>query len=55
MEALYTGRETWMVCNVPNQGTVPYLPQDAVIETACVVNATGAIPLPQLPKAVWAW
>lgn len=31
--------------NVPNRGTISELPQDAVIETACVITKDGAKPL----------
>lgn len=55
LEAIHTNTDRWMVCNVPNQGTVRCLPDDAVIETGCIVNAAGITPLPQpnLPKQVW--
>lgn len=55
LEAIYTNVDKWMVCNVPNQGTVRFLPDDAVIETGCIVNAAGIKPLPQPhpPKTVW--
>jgi 6-phospho-beta-glucosidase len=41
--------------NVPNNGAVPFLPADASIETACIVNASGIRPLTfgSLPKSVW--
>lgn len=55
MDAIYNNRDTWAVVNVPNQGVLPFLTSEDVIETACMVNASGitplAIPLP--PKAVW--
>ncbi len=55
LEALYTNKYKWMICNVPNAGTVKFLPDDAVIETACIVNASGIKPLPQpdVPKFTW--
>lgn len=55
LEAIYANVDRWMVCNVPNQGTVRFLPDDAVIETGCIVNAAGIKPLPQphIPKQVW--
>ncbi len=55
LEALYTNKDKWMICNVPNAGTVKFLPDDAVIETACIVNASGIKPLPQpdVPKFTW--
>lgn len=55
MRALHTNQEQWVVVNVPNQGAVPGLPDDAVVEIPCLVNATGihALHVPQLPRAVW--
>lgn len=55
LEAIYTNTDRWMVCNVPNRGTIRCLPDDAVIETGCIVNASGIKPLPQpnFPKQVW--
>jgi 6-phospho-beta-glucosidase len=35
--------------NVRNHGTLPFLADDAVIETTCRVDATGARPIPPLP------
>ena len=35
------------VLNVPNAGTLPGLPDDAVVEVPCRVGAGGAVPLPQ--------
>lgn len=37
--------DTFAVCNVPNGGVVPFLKDDAVIETACMVSGRGAIPI----------
>jgi len=55
LDSLYTNTDRFMICNVPNCGTVRCLPDDAVIETACLVNAAGIKPLPQsdFPKAIW--
>jgi 6-phospho-beta-glucosidase len=55
MEALYNNRDTWAVVNTANNGVLPFLPNEAVIETPCLVNATGIMPLTQAPppKAVW--
>jgi 6-phospho-beta-glucosidase len=49
ISAIWNDRDTWMVLNVPNQGVVRWLPDDAVIETACLVNAAGARPLSMAP------
>jgi 6-phospho-beta-glucosidase len=55
MEAAYTNQEKVIVINAPNQGAVPCLPDDAVIEVPCLVNASGIFPLRQsdIPKTVW--
>jgi 6-phospho-beta-glucosidase len=55
MDAIHNGKETWAVVNVPNNGTIRMLPDDAVIETACLVNKSGAHPLTikQVPAPVW--
>ncbi|MEZ0090425.1 6-phospho-beta-glucosidase [Streptacidiphilus sp. EB129] len=37
------------VVNVPNNGTLPFLPDDAVIEVPAVVDGSGAAPLPVPP------
>ncbi|WP_018348088.1 hypothetical protein [Longispora albida] len=37
--------------NVRNNGALPFLPDDAVIETMCSVDANGAVPLPVRPLA----
>jgi 6-phospho-beta-glucosidase len=55
MEAAYTNRDKVIVINVPNQGAVSCLPNDAVIEVPCLVNASGIFPLqqPEIPKTIW--
>ena len=55
IKAIYLNRDTWTVANVPNRGAVKFLPDDTVIETPCLVNASGFHPLaqPSPPKAVW--
>lgn len=55
MDALWNNRDTWLVVNVPNEGTFSFLPDNAVIETPCVVNAAGITPIrqPTPPEAVW--
>ena len=45
-EALCGGPSTRLVLNVPNGDTVAALPADAVIETLCTVDRTGAVPVP---------
>ncbi|WP_415950267.1 6-phospho-beta-glucosidase [Streptomyces sp. KLOTTS4A1] len=57
MRALSTGAgertggaaPTRLILNVRNDGTVPELPADAIIETVCEVDAGGARPLPCAP------
>jgi 6-phospho-beta-glucosidase len=55
VSAIANNRDTWAVVNVPNHGAVRILPDDAVIETACIVNASGIKPLVlgELPASVW--
>jgi 6-phospho-beta-glucosidase len=55
MEAVYNNVAARMIINVPNQGVVRFLPDDAVIETSCLVDASGIHPLvlPEIPPAVW--
>ncbi len=54
MDALYNNRDTWMVANIRNNGALPFLPEDAVIETACMANASGFRPVlgQQPPRAI---
>jgi 6-phospho-beta-glucosidase len=46
MAALATGRPSTMILNVANAGLVPALPDDAVIEVGCTVDADGVHPWP---------
>ncbi|ARQ70871.1 6-phospho-beta-glucosidase [Streptomyces marincola] len=48
MAAIAGDRRSRLVLNVRNGGTVPALPDDAVIETVCEVTAQGARPVPCL-------
>lgn len=54
MDAIYNDTGKWMVINVANQGTVRFLADDAVIETACYVSKNGMKPLniPNYPEEV---
>ncbi len=54
MEAVYSQSGKWMVINVPNNGTIDFLNDDAVIETACFVSRDGIKPigLKNYPKEV---
>ncbi|MFF1382497.1 6-phospho-beta-glucosidase [Arthrobacter sp. NPDC058288] len=38
---------TELILNTPNEGAVPGLPADAVVEVPCQVTPDGAVPLPQ--------
>ncbi len=46
MHALLTGTPADLILNLPNGGTIPELPRDAVIEVPSRVSAEGASPLP---------
>jgi 6-phospho-beta-glucosidase len=47
--SLLGDRGDTQVVNVRNDGTLPFLPDDAVIEVPAVVGASGATPLPVAP------
>jgi len=49
MTALSGGQPSRLIVNVANGATLPQLPADLVIETACTVDASGARPLPVAP------
>ncbi|SIO26835.1 6-phospho-beta-glucosidase [Agromyces cerinus] len=49
MAALATGRSSTMILNVRNNSLVPQLPDDAVVEVGCVVDADGVHPWPIAP------
>lgn len=55
MKAIHTDQANTIIINVPNHGAVDMLPDDAVVEIPCVVNASGiqTIRQPSLPKPVW--
>ncbi len=55
IKAIYTDTPKKIVVNVPNNGAIKRLPDDAVIETPCLVNSAGIKPLavPELPVTVW--
>ena len=55
MDAIHNNRDTWVVANTTNRGIFPLLPGEAVIETPCMINAAGVMPIAQEPppKAVW--
>lgn len=45
ISSIFNNEDKWMIINVPNRGTVDFLPDNAVIETACMVNSSGIKPL----------
>ena len=49
MRAISGDRRARLILNVRNGGTLPALPEDAVVETVCEVGADGARPLPCAP------
>jgi 6-phospho-beta-glucosidase len=49
MASLHAGTGDVQVVDLRNDGAVPGLPDDAVVETTAVVDAVGAHPLPQRP------
>lgn len=49
MASLHAGTGDVQVVDVRNDGALPDLPDDAVVEVPCVVNERGAHPLPQRP------
>lgn len=55
MDAIYNNTATWHVINVPNAGVFKFLPDNAVVETAVLVDANGIKPIAASPppKSVW--
>lgn len=55
IDAIHNNTGDVYVVNTLNDGATPYLPANASMEIAAVVNAAGARPLaiPELPRAVW--
>lgn len=49
MSALSSGAEATMILNVANGALVPQLPEDAVVEVGCIVDADGVHPWPIAP------
>ena len=49
MASLHAGTGDVQVVDMRNDGAIPGLPDDAVVETTTVVDASGAHPLPQRP------
>ena len=55
VNAVYNNTDTEMVVNVPNQGAIPFLPDDAVVEINCLVNRRGMAPIHKsfIPEMCW--
>jgi 6-phospho-beta-glucosidase len=55
MEAAYNNQDRIIIINVPNRGAVTGMPDDAVLEIPCLVNASGIFPLrqPEIPRVMW--
>ena len=51
IESLYADRGDVQVVNVRNEGAIPNLDDDAVVEVPCRIDASGATPLPLAPLA----
>jgi len=45
INSIYNNKNSYMVVNVMNKNTLPFLPYDAVIETTCLITSSGAHPL----------
>ncbi|MCK8060414.1 MULTISPECIES: 6-phospho-beta-glucosidase [unclassified Fusibacter] len=45
ISAIYNDKRSLMIVNVQNNGTLSCLPDDAVIETTCMITNAGALPL----------
>ncbi|AJY73348.1 6-phospho-beta-glucosidase [Paenibacillus beijingensis] len=54
MRSLHNGTNDIQTLNVPNRGTIDFLPDDACIEVNCVVTKNGPLPLPltKIPQPV---
>ena len=57
IDSLVTGTHRELPLNLPNRGQAPYLPDDVVVETMCVVDADGIrgrdALVPPAPCAEW--
>lgn len=49
INAVLSGRPTTLIVNARNGSTVPQLPADLVLEVPCIIDGTGATPLPVAP------
>lgn len=55
VNAVHNNVDTEMVVNVPNQGAIRFLPDNAVVEIPCLVNKRGMKPLnvAHVPEMCW--
>jgi 6-phospho-beta-glucosidase len=55
MQAIYTNKAKIIIVNVPNRGVIRSLPDKAVVEIPCLVDAAGihGINQPEVPQTVW--
>ena len=55
MEAVYNNQDRIIIINTPNRGAVTGMPEEAVLEIPCLVNASGIFPLrqPVVPRVMW--
>ena len=51
LASLMSGRGDVQVVNVRNEGTLPFLPDEAVVEVPARITASGPVPLPVPPMA----
>ena len=55
LDAVYNDRDTWMIVNVPNQGAISFLPDNACVEIGCLVNKAGPQPIKVRSVPAFAW
>jgi 6-phospho-beta-glucosidase len=55
VNAVHNNMDTEMVVNVPNNGAISFLPDNAVVEISCLVNSRGMAPLKvtNIPNMCW--
>lgn len=55
VNGIYNNVDTCMVVNVPNKGAIKFLPDNAVVEVGCLVNAHGISPIhvAKVPEMAW--
>jgi 6-phospho-beta-glucosidase len=55
MADLYGDAGSIHIVNTRNQGAIPNLPDDVVVEMPCRITAAGAVPVPTEPLAPEMW